>query len=117
MKRFGLILGLVFVFSVVSFAQSGTDYKSRNHKLNKYSKTDKEVVKPVAVNENAGDMHVMDYKNRNAKFHKQTDEGGLTIQKDKIENDYRAFNHKLSKGQNSKFVNRLSDDDDMLTEK
>lgn len=116
MKKAGLILGLVFMFSVVAFAQSGDDYKSRNHKLNKSGKHTKESVKPIAVNENAAEVHAFDYKGRNQKFNKQTKDSGLVIEKDQIVYDYRALNHKFSKGQNSKFVNKL-EDDGMLTEK
>jgi len=116
MKKFGLILGAMIIFTGFGFAQSGNDYKARNHKLNKHNQHTKEAVKPIATKEKASEKNAFAYQERNHKFHKKTNDNMLAINKDKIIYDYKAFNRKFAKGQNNgQFINRLSKDD-MLTE-
>ena len=105
------------LISAYTIAQSQIDYKSRNSKLNtrSLSKSDKSIVL-VAVNDGYSQRDTFDYKNRNQKFHKSRHDNFLLIEKERIVNDYRSFNHKFSKGQSFKFMNRLSREG-QLTEK
>jgi len=116
MKKIGLMLGLILLVSAFTVAQSQSDYIVRNHKLNKgsMSKGDK-IEAPVAINKSQSQDDAVDYKNRNHKFHKSTHDDYLVIEKERIVNDYRAYNHKFSKGKSVKFMNRLSRDE-LLTE-
>jgi len=112
MKKFGLILGMMIIFTSSGFAQSGNDYKSRNHKLNKHNRYTKETIKPIATKEKASVANIFAYQERNHKFHAKTNDNTLLINKEMIIYDYRAFNHKFAKGQNNgQFINRLSKDD------
>lgn len=110
MKKFGLILGMTIIFTGFSFAQSGNDYKSRNHKLNKHEKHTKEDIKPLALKSSIEEVKLYNYKNRNHKFHNHEYENSLLIPKDKIVYDYKKFNHKFAKGQSDRFLNKMSKD-------
>lgn len=79
------------------YAQSNENYKSRNHKLSKYGKNAEEKKQHVAISTKKVEADVNDYMARNAKFHKGDSHKDLFIQKDKIQNDYRALNNKLNK--------------------
>ena len=112
MKKFGLILGMMMIFSGFSFAQSGNDYKSRNHKLNKHNQHTKETIKPIATKESTVETNAFAYQKRNHKFHNKTNDNVLAIKKDSIIYDYKAFNHKFAKGQNNgQFIKRISKGD------
>ncbi len=98
MKK-SVILVLAFVLTVgFTYAQSNTNYKSRNHKLNKHQKyIDTHSKKTVVLATGEMNASVSDYMERNSKFHNKTREHSHQFMKARVNNDYRALNHKLSK--------------------
>ncbi len=103
-----IMLMFAFVLAVgFAYSQSNKNYKSRNHKLNKHQKyIDTHSKKTVVMATGEMSTNVSDYMERNSKFHNKTREHSHLFMKAKVDNDYRALNHKLSKNNKNKEVGK-----------
>lgn len=96
MKKVALILIASFISYGFLYSQSQTDYRTRNHKLNKNHKMNiNGRHQVVAVPKDEMEKEVNNYLARNSKFHKTSNDDKLFIRKDKLSHDYQAMNHKL----------------------